>query len=215
MGEDDSCERQPQGILVDPSIPCEIDDRKEDRKRRGVERAIGKHNKERCVGCDDGCHEDAEKDKHRQLIGQGIGEGTRSEKGEPQIHSRGVSAGKKEKPKDEEEDERRGREEVALEETDGEDSRRSKQGHFHKETCARDDQESHQGQEDDPAQVNLTRGPLAWKVRMTHSTHPVWIVLNVPIKTGSVNVGRRASAPTGHEESQVVALFETDATLHV
>lgn len=213
-GADDSCETQPQGVLVDPRIPCKIEDRKEDGKRRGVERGIGEDNEEPCIGCNEGRHEDDEKDNHRQLIGKGIAEGRRTENGEPQIDGSGVPPWEKEKSKDEQRDERRAAEEVPLKETGRQDGRGAKKGNLHKETCARHDQESNEGQEDDPTQTALTRGDIAWKLHMTDATRPVWIVPNVLIKTGSVNIERRPSTRTGGDERRCVALFEADATLH-
>jgi hypothetical protein len=199
---------------MDPPIPCEIEDRKKHGKRRGVERGIGQDNQERCIGGHDGCHEEDEKDNHRQLIGEGIAEGRHSENGEPQIDGRGVSSWKKETGKDEEEDDRRCAEEVAVKETRGKNGRGSKKGKLHEEPCARDDQESNDGQEDDPTQKALASRDTVWKLHMTDATRPVWIVPNVLIKTGSVNIGRRPSTRTGGDERGCVALFEADATLH-
>jgi hypothetical protein len=50
------------------------------------------------------------------------------------------------------------------------------------------------------------------KASPTDSTNPVWIVLNILVKTGSVNIRGGPSALTWTKE--VATLFQADTTLH-
>jgi hypothetical protein len=81
-----------------------------------------------------------------------------------------------------------------------------------KRTSRREEQRDGQRHHKQPAEVDFTGRVIGEEVGMTHPTDPVWIVLNVPIKTGSVYIGGRP--PTSARNEKVSAFFETDATLH-
>ena len=173
---------------------------------------IGKEDQDPYIGCDDCLHNTSEKDNWGDFADERIDECNAPEDRQPPIRGSRMILRKEEKRENGEECEGCRMKEVPPEEEQGESSQRTEECKLHKDSSTREEKESRQGKKDDPAEAYVSRRLIGGESSVTDSTDPVWIVLNVPIKTGSVNK-QRGSATEARRE-KVAAVFKTNATLH-
>ena len=137
-----------------------------------------------------------------------------SETCEPEVDGSWVPSWKKQDNENGQDDKRRDRKETPMKEIHRQQNGHSEKDELHKQSRLGYTEQDRHGDEQDPKPEFLSGCYNAKKRSMTDSANPVWIVLNVLVKTGSVDVGGSSSTLTGGEKRPHVAVFETNATLH-
>jgi hypothetical protein len=105
-------------------------------------------------------------------------------------------------------------EETTVKEVEGNRRRRAKEGNLHESGDGREEQDNREIGKQGYEIVKLLGGLVVQEAVKADSTDPVWIIPNIVIEAGPMDIRGSSSTLTGSEEAQCVTLVEADATLH-
>lgn len=145
---------------------------------------------------------------------QDVYKGQQSKYDKPHIDRGRMGSREEEEKEDSQKENRRPVEEAHGKEVGGDETAQPNHRTFHEKSTVGNEDETEKDSQHSKRIDDVEACPKGNKRGMADSANPVWIVSNILLETGSVNVRRCPSTPARYDESSCVAIVETDATLH-